>query len=204
MPYSMLKRLLDVFFCVFGLLILSPVLAVISCLVWVQSGRPILYRGVRTGLNGKPFEMLKFRTMYVGAEQLGGSSTAETDPRITPIGAVLRRFKLDELPQLLNVIRGEMSLVGPRPEVYEYTDLYSEEERLILNVRPGITDHASIKFRNLDKILATSRDPDQYYKDVIRPQKNQLRLHYARKHNLWIDFKLVCNTVKAVILRNSS
>lgn len=195
---DLLKRCFDIVLSVVGILLLWPFMLAIAVVILAGSGPPVLYRGLRTGRYGHPFRMLKFRTMIVGAEAVGGSSTAQDDPRITRYGSFLRRFKLDELPQLFNVIKGDMSIVGPRPEVAEYTDMYDEEEKLILLVRPGITDFSSIKFRDLNAILAQSGDPDRYYRDVIRPQKNRLRLDYAMHNNIWLDIKIVVMTLRAM------
>lgn len=180
---------------------LAPVLLFIAIWIKLDSTGPVFYRGVRIGRFGKPFRIFKFRTMVVNAEMLGGTSTAENDSRLTSIGYGLRKYKLDELPQLFNVLKGEMSFVGPRPEVEEYTSLYSKEEMQILDVPPGITDYASIRFRNLNTILARTAKPDLYYKDVIRPEKNRLRLEYARHNNLWIDLKILMQTAFAVLFK---
>lgn len=137
--------------------------------------------------------------MVCNAEKIGGHSTAENDNRITPLGALLRKYKFDELPQVFNVIKGEMSLVGPRPEVKAYTDLYTAEEREILSVRPGITDLASIRFRNLDGILALSEDPDEYYRTIIKPEKNSLRLTYVRNRSFLLDLKILFKTIYCTI-----
>ena len=139
------KRTFDLMAASVGLVILSPLLLVIACAVRCDTRGPVFYRGVRTGLNGIPFRIIKFRTMVPDAESLGGKVTARDDARVTRVGRVLRRYKLDELPQLINVIKGDMSVVGPRPEVSEYTALYTDEEHVILSVRPGITDYASIE-----------------------------------------------------------
>src|SRR3972149_9022096 len=144
----MLKRLFDIVFSLLGLMLTTPILLILAILIKREDGVPVFYRGVRVGLHGNPFRIFKFRTMVVNAEKIGGSSTADDDPRITRIGKFLRKYKLDELPQLINVFKGEMSLVGPRPEVQQEVSLYSEEERALLSVRPGITDYASIKFHN--------------------------------------------------------
>lgn len=167
---------------------------VITLLIKLTSPGPVFYRGVRTGRYGIPFRIFKFRTMVVNAEQVGGTSTARDDPRVTPIGRRLRRSKLDELPQLFNVLRGEMSFVGPRPEVREYTDMYTEEEQIILSVRPGITDLASIEFVNLGEFLGND-NPDEVFKTQIRPIKNRLRVQYAREHSFWGDLKLIFRTL---------
>jgi lipopolysaccharide/colanic/teichoic acid biosynthesis glycosyltransferase len=196
--YAVTKRMIDFTAALFGLLVLSPLIGAIAALVKLNSKGPVFYRGLRTGRHGVPFRIFKFRTMVANAEKIGGTSTAETDPRITKIGCWLRRHKLDELPQLINVLKGEMSLVGPRPEVDEYTRLYTPEEREILDAVPGITDLASVKFRHLNVILANSDDPDKYYADVVRPVKNKLRLEYVKKRSLWLDLKIICQTLRAI------
>lgn len=196
-----MKRMFDFFCALAGFLMLSPLFLLIGIAIKINSPGPVLYKGRRIGRHGTPFYMFKFRTMVVNAEKIGGSSTAENDPRITKIGSFLRKSKLDEIPQLLNIIRGEMSLVGPRPEVEEYTSMYTDEEKLILSVRPGITDYSSIQFRNLNTILAGSEDPDKHYRDVIRPVKNQLRLQYVRKQSFMEDLKIIFKTLYAVIAK---
>ena len=195
----MVKRLFDILVSLIGLVILSPLFLTIAGLVKIDSKGPVFFKAERTGRYGKLFKMYKFRTMVVSAEKLGGSSTAESDPRITGVGRFLRKYELDELPQLINVLMGEMSLVGPRPEVEEYTCLYTEEEKIILSVRPGMTDYASTKFINLNKILTRSADPDKDYKENIAPEKNRLRMEYARNNSLWIDFKILIQTLKKIV-----
>ena len=195
----MLKRLFDVLFSFLGLLLLAPVLMVCGALVQLTSPGTVFYRGERVGLGGKFFRIFKFRTMVADAESLGGTSTSKNDSRITPVGKFLRKYKLDELPQLINVLLGDMSFVGPRPQVAWAVKLYSEEERKLLSVRPGITDYASIIFRNEGEILAGSSDPDKDYLEKIAPKKIQLGLQYVDNHNLWVDFKIIVKTIRAVI-----
>ncbi len=195
-----MKRTLDVIAASVGLVLLSPLLVLIALVVWWDSGLPVLYRGVRTGLGGRPFHILKFRTMVVEAERQGGGSTAKDDPRVTRIGHFLRRHKLDELPQLLNVVRGEMSIVGPRPELPRYTALYTDEERAILSVRPGITDTASLEFIRLGDVLG-NEDPDLVYETRVRPVKNALRVEYVRTHTLRGDVRLVFRTLAKLLTR---
>jgi len=159
------------------------------------SGRgPVFYRGVRTGQFGKPFRIYKFRTMVVNAEKIGGPSTALNDARLTKVGKFLRKYKIDELPQLVNVLKGEMSFVGPRPQVEKYTTLYNDEEKSILSVKPGLTDFASIKFINLDKILGENQVNEKYLQQ-IEPEKNRLRIKYAREHSFCLDIKLITQTL---------
>jgi len=188
------KRFLDVFVSVIGLVLLAPTLLLIALMVKLCSPGPALYRGIRVGLGGKPFAMLKFRTMVVNAESLGGSATAADDQRLTTIGKFLRRYKFDELPQLLNVLAGDMSLVGPRPEVQKYVNLYSPEEKAILTVRPGITDWASIWNSNEAAVLEGSHDPEQSYEELIRPIKLTLQLLYVRNHSVLVDLKIIFHT----------
>jgi len=196
----MAKRAFDLIVSALALTLLSPVLLLTALAVLITSGRPILHWSLRVGQGGNPFRMMKFRTMVPDAEKRGGTSTAETDPRITPIGRILRHYKLDELPQLFHVLIGQMSVVGPRPEFEEHTSLYSEEEKAILDVKPGMTDLASVRFRHLNRILAHSDNPDEYFATHIRAEKNRLRLEYARTRSFWLDLKIVVATLRAVLL----
>lgn len=164
----------------------------------LSSPGPLLYRGSRVGKNGRRFSILKFRTMVVNAEKIGGSSTSDSDPRITSMGRFLRRWKLDELPQLWNVITGDMSLVGPRPQVEHDVAQYSEDEKKILTVRPGITDWSSIKFRNEGAILAKYPDPDQAYIEQIRPEKIRLQMLYIREMSFLGDLEILWATIVAL------
>ena len=191
---TMIKRGFDILASVVGLLVLFPVLLVCGLLIKLEDGGPIFYRGMRVGKHSKPFRIFKFRTMLVNAERLGGPSTADDDPRITRTGKFLRKYKLDEIPQLLNVLRGEMSFVGPRPEVPMEVETYTEEEKGVLLVRPGITDWASIKFCNEGEILRGSKDPHQTYREKIRPEKLKLELNYVKNHSLRVDFKILTQT----------
>jgi len=196
--YPAAKRTLDATLAGVGLVLLSPVLAVIALSIKTGSKGPLLYRGRRVGLDGEPFEMLKFRTMVVDADKIGGSSTPEDDPRITGIGKKLRRYKLDELPQLWNVLTGDMSFVGPRPQVQWAVDLYTPEEREILRVRPGITDEASLKFSNEAEILKGSTDPDKDYIEKIHPEKMRLSLEYVRHRSFSGDLSIIARTAGAI------
>jgi len=193
------KRSLDLLLSAIALVLVLPFLMALALIVKLSSPGPVLYRGKRIGLYGKPFLILKFRTMVLNAESLGGSATAADDPRLTPVGKVLRRLKLDELPQLLNVIRGEMSLVGPRPEVQKFVDLYSPEERRILTVLPGITDWASIWNSNEAAVLEGSRDPERTYQELIRPTKLALQLEYVRNRSLGTDLRILIHTICKLI-----
>ncbi len=182
-----------------GLVLLAPVLLSIVVLIKLEAGGAVFYRGIRVGRHGKSFRIFKFRTMVVDAEKLGGPSTADDDPRITRIGKFLRKYKLDELPQLINVLKGEMSFVGPRPEVEQEVRLYNEEEKALLNVRPGITDYASIKFHNEGEILRGSAEPHQAYREKIRPEKIRLGLEYVRDCSFKTDLKVLALTFKTLI-----
>lgn len=194
----MAKRFFDIVISMIGLLLLSPLLLVVSIAIGLDSPGPVIYRAVRTGLHGRPFVMYKFRTMVKNADKIGGGSTGSKDPRVTRVGHYLRRYKLDELPQLLNVLKGDISLVGPRPELPMYTSLYKGEELLILTVRPGITDYASLQFRELSEVLG-DQDPDRVYEERVMPIKNALRVKYVKEHSLWVDAKILMRTVARVI-----
>ena len=195
----MLKRLFDIFASVTGLIFLLPILAVVAIVIKVESPGPVFYRGLRAGRLGKPFRIFKFRTMVVDAERLGGASTPENDPRVTRVGRFLRKHKLDELPQILNVIAGVMSLVGPRPQVLWAVERYTEEEKNTLNVRPGVTDLASVKFRNEGEMLRGSADPDKEYFEKIHPEKMRLSLEYVRTQSFWLDCKIIWRTLLAIV-----
>ena len=197
--YRMIKRLFDFIFSLSGLVIVSPLIAVIAVVVKVESPGPVLYKGARAGKAGKPFRILKFRTMVVDAEEIGGPSTADDDPRITKVGKFIRKYKLDELPQLINVLKGEMSFVGPRPEVPIEVETYNDEERRILNVKPGITDYASMTFHNEGEILKGSSDPHQAYREKIRPGKIRLALKYVDEQSFWVDLKIIIQTIIALV-----
>ena len=197
----MVKYLFDIVMATAGLVVLSPLLVWIACRIRCEDGGPVFYRGVRVGLHGRIFRIFKFRTMVPDAEQRGGASTHEVDVRITRVGAFLRRFKLDELPQLFNVLLGDMSLVGPRPEVQKFVDMYTPEERIILTVHPGITDWSSIKFHNEGEIIATSgiADADEAYFKLIRPEKLRLQMKYVRERTLLKDIGIIFATLATVI-----
>ena len=195
-----MKRLLDFLFALAGLAMLAPLLLAVAALIRLTSPGPVFYLGVRTGKGGIPFRMFKFRTMVVNADAIGGPSTGQEDPRITRTGHWLRKYKLDELPQLINVVKGDMSLVGPRPEMPQYTREYQGEELLILTVRPGITDYASIAFSRLDEVLGKD-DPDRVYEQEVKPRKNALRVKYVKEHNLLLDFKLIFKTLGRIVFR---
>ena len=192
----MLKRLFDIIFSLIGLVVLFPFFLFIGILIKSGSRGPVFYRGVRIGRFGKPFKIYKFRTLVVNAERIGGPSTAGDDFRITKIGKILRKYKLDELPQLIDVLRGKMSFVGPRPEVPFYANMFTEEEKTILSIRPGITDWASLWNSNEGTILAGSPDPEKTYQEKIRPKKIELQLKYIKEKSFATDLRIVLQTLK--------
>src|SRR6266704_291488 len=194
-----MKRSFDLILSLLGLIVLAPVFAAAAVAIRIESAGPMFYRGVRAGRYGKAFRIFKFRTMVEGADKIGGPSSSADDPRITRVGNFLRRYKLDELPQLLNVVKGEMSLVGPRPEVLQEVLLYTEEEKRLLEVRPGITDWGSIRFRNEGEILRGSADPHAAYREKIRPEKIRLGLEYVERRSFLTDCKIIVRTLKAIL-----
>jgi len=198
-----MKRLFDIFFSGLGLIFLTPLLLVIAVQIKVYDRGPLFYRGQRVGRNGKIFRIYKFRTMVVNAENIGGPSTSDDDPRITPIGRRMRKYKLDELPQLINVLKGEMSFVGPRPEVKVYTDMFTAEEKAILTVRPGITDWASLWNPDEGAVLAGSPDPEKTYLEKIRPEKIRLQLRYVRERTFFKDLKIILLTLRSIAVRRT-
>lgn len=192
----MVKRLFDITFSFLGLILTSPLLALIALLIKLDSKGPVFYRGVRIGKEGKPFRIFKFRTMVEKAEELGGSSTPADDPRLTKIGKFLKRFQLDELPQLINVLKGEMSLIGPRPEVPFYVNMMTEEQKkIILSIRPGMTDLASLWNFREGEILRGSSDPEKTYQEKIRPKKIKLQMEYVKNRSFWLDLKIILKTI---------
>jgi len=195
----MTKRIFDILLSFIGLVLLSSVFIFIIYLIKKEDGCPVFYRGVRVGRFGKPFKMLKFRTMVLNADKIGGPSTADDDLRLLKIGKFLRKYKLDEIPQLINVLKGEMSLVGPRPEVPFYVNMFTEEEKKILTVKPGITDWASLWNFDEGETLAKSLDPEKEYAEKIRPKKIHLQLKYAREQSFWTDLKIIFNTLLKLI-----
>ena len=197
----MVKRLLDVVVSAIGLLLLSPFFILLALAIKLDSPGAIFYRGVRVGRNGRLFRIYKFRSMVADAETKGAASTNITDARVTRVGHFIRKFKLDEFSQLINVLLGDMSLVGPRPEVKKFVDMYTEEEKIILAVRPGITDWSSIRFHNEGEIIESSgiADADEAYAILIRPEKLRLQMKYVRERNMWIDIKIILCTVLTII-----
>lgn len=192
-----LKRIIDFIIAIVLAIVLAPLYVIISIAIVVESGFPIFYIAKRGGYNNKPFKIFKFRTMVKDADKIGGGTTALNDSRITKVGNFLRKTKLDEIPQLFNIINGSMSFIGPRPELLKYTDQYIGEEECILKVRPGITDYSSIEFINLDEIVG-GENADEMYEMYVLERKNQLRIKYAKKVSPGIDIKLFIKTVSKV------
>jgi lipopolysaccharide/colanic/teichoic acid biosynthesis glycosyltransferase len=201
LTYKSCKRIFDIVLSVVGLALLSPLMLAVAVVVRLSSAGPALYRGRRVGLNGRLFYVLKFRTMFVNADRLGGSCTADDDVRITRIGRSLRKTKLDELPQLLNVLTGEMSLVGPRPELEEFTKSYDAHERQVLSVKPGITDLATLWDSDEGAALAGEPDPERAYREKILPTKLRLQLEYVERASFLLDFRIVMQTIAVVCKR---
>lgn len=192
----LVKRLFDLFWSIPGLILLSPLFLLVAAWIKMDSPGPVFFRQVRVGRFEKTFRIYKFRTMVVDADKRGLQLTTGKDPRITRPGEFLRKTKIDELPQLINVVKGEMSLVGPRPEVPKYVALYPEEAKtVIFSLRPGITDYAAILFRNENEILEGAADPEQMYVREILPRKIALYLKYADERSLWLDFRLILGTL---------
>jgi len=196
-----MKRLFDFAMTLIGLIILSPLLILIFLLILLTMGWPVFFRQERVGRDGKLFTIIKFRSMIKNAENKGKPYTTEGDPRITPVGRFLRKYKLDELPQLFNVLKGEMAIVGPRPEVAEYVKLYTAEQRKVLTVRPGLTDTASIVYRNEERMLARFEDSDSAYVEKIMPAKLKLNLAYLEKAGFWGDLILIFKTLEKIFWR---
>ncbi|CAI3717614.1 sugar transferase [Clostridium neonatale] len=190
-----IKRIFDITASGLGIIVLSPILIVIALIIKKESDGPVFFKQIRVGEKGKNFEILKYRTMVVDAEKLGRQITVGNDNRITKIGGFLRKYKLDELPQLINVFKGDMSLVGPRPEVPRYVEMYNEEQRKVLDVKPGITDLASIRYRDENELLGTAEDPDDMYINTIMPDKLALNLEYINKSNVFFDIYIILKTI---------
>jgi len=195
----MAKRIFDIIFSFLGAILTSPLFLVVVFLIKKESPGPVFYRGERIGKNGKPFRIFKFRTMVVDAEKMGGPSTAGDDQRLLKIGHFLKKYQLDEMPQLINVLRGEMSLVGPRPEVKTYVDMMNEEERnVIFSIKPGMTDFASLWNFHESEVLKGSTDPEKTYMEKIRPEKIRLQMEYVKKRSFLLDLKIVIKTILKV------
>ena len=194
-----MKRLFDVVASGVGLLLLSPLFLLVAIWIKLDSPGPVFYRQVRVGRYNRDFRIFKFRSMRVGADKGSLVTIGGRDPRVTRSGYFIRKFKIDELPQLINVFIGDMSLVGPRPEVRHYVDYWTKEQLRVLDVRPGITDPASIKFRNENELLEKAEDAEKYYIEVIMQEKLRLYLEYVENHSFWYDIKLIFQTFVAII-----
>ena len=197
----MVKRGFDAIVALAGLIVLAPLFAVIAMLIKADSPGPVFFRQERMGKGFRPFRIYKFRTMVKDASRMGGALTASGDPRVTRIGKLLRQTKIDELPQLINILRGDMSVVGPRPEVRQYVELFRNNYEIILAVRPGITDPASLKYRDESSLLARSENPEQEYIQRVLPDKLRLGEEYVRQSSLLLDLILIFKTILAVIPR---
>lgn len=196
-----MKRIFDIVASGCGLLVLFPLFVVLAVWIKTDSRGPVFYRQTRVGRNNKDFQLFKFRSMRVGADRQGLITIGGHDSRITRSGYFIRKYKLDELPQLINVFIGDMSLVGPRPEVRKYVDMYTTEQMHVLDVRPGITDMASIRYRNENELLETVADPDVYYVDVIMQDKLRINLEYVAHHSFWFDIKLIFQTFAEILTK---
>ena len=194
-----MKRLFDILASGCGLLVLSPVFIIVAIWIKLDSQGPVFYRQTRVGRHNKDFRIFKFRSMRVGSDKGSLVTIGGRDPRVTRSGYFIRKFKIDELPQLINVFTGDMSLVGPRPEVRHYVNYWNPDQMRVLDVRPGITDPASIRFRNENELLEKAQDPERYYIDVIMQEKIKLYLEYVEKSSFWYDIKLIFQTFKVII-----
>ena len=194
-----MKRLFDILASGLGLIVLSPLFLILAIWIKLDSKGPVFYRQVRVGRNNKDFRIFKFRSMRVGADKGSLVTIGGHDPRVTRSGYFIRKFKLDELPQLINVFIGDMSLVGPRPEVRHYVDYWTEDQMHVLDVRPGITDPASIKFRNENELMEKAEDPEKYYIGVIMQEKIKLYLEYVKKHSFIYDIGLIFKTFQVIV-----
>lgn len=196
-----MKRTFDIVASGLGLIILSPVFIILAVWIKADSRGPVFYRQVRVGRNNRDFRLFKFRSMRPDSDKLGLITVGGHDPRVTRSGYYIRKYKLDELPQLINVFIGDMSLVGPRPEVRKYVDMYTPEQMRVLSVRPGITSLASIRYRNENDILAAADDPDRAYIERVMPDKIAIDLEYVDRATLWDDIKLIFSTFREIIVK---
>lgn len=196
-----MKRFLDIIFSGLGLICLSPLFVFLALWVKLDSPGPVFYRQVRVGRNNRDFKLYKFRSMRVDSDKKGLITIGGHDPRVTQSGYYIRKYKLDEFPQLINVFLGDMSLVGPRPEVRKYVDMYTDEQMHVLDVRPGITDMASIYYRNENELLGKANNPEKYYREVIMQDKLRINLEYVRNHSVIGDFRMILKTLFVVIAK---
>lgn len=194
-----MKRLFDIIASGLGLIVLSPLFAILAVWIKCDSKGPVFYRQTRVGRNNRDFRLYKFRSMRPDSDKFGLITVGGHDPRVTRSGYYIRKYKLDEFPQLINVFIGDMSLVGPRPEVRKYVDMYTPEQMRVLSVRPGITSLASIRYRNENDILAAAEDPDRCYIEQVMPDKLAIDLEYVDRANLWNDIKLIFSTIASII-----
>ena len=194
-----MKRIFDIVASGIGLILLSPLFVILAIWIKCDSIGPVFYKQVRVGRNNMDFQLFKVRSMRVGSDKKGLITVGGHDPRITRSGYYIRKYKLDEFPQLINVFKGDMSLVGPRPEVRKYVDMYTEEQMHVLDVRPGITDLASIRYRNENELLERVNDPDKYYVEVIMPDKLRINLEYVARHSFTFDIRLIFQTFRAIV-----
>jgi len=194
-----MKRLFDILASLFGLIVLSPIFLILAIWIKADSKGPVFYRQVRVGQNNKDFRIFKFRSMRMGSDKGSLVTIGGRDPRVTNSGYYIRKYKLDEFPQLINVLLGDMSLVGPRPEVRHYVNYWTPEQMHVLDVRPGITDPASIKFRNENELMEKAEDPEDYYINVIMQEKIKLYLEYVQNASFWYDIKLIFETFKVIL-----
>lgn len=196
-----MKRFFDIVASATGLIVLSPLFLVLA--VWIKSDSkgPVFYRQTRVGKNNRDFRLFKFRSMRPDSDRLGLITVGGRDPRVTRSGYYIRKYKLDEFPQLINVLKGDMSLVGPRPEVRKYVNMYTPEQMRVLSVRPGITSLASIRYRNENEILAAAEDPDRCYIEQVMPDKLAIDLEYVDRADLWNDIRLIFSTFKEIIMK---
>lgn len=194
-----MTRCFDILIAGIGLVVLSPILLLVAIAIVIDDPGPVFYRQVRVGRDGRDFRILKFRSMRIGADKMSLITVGDRDPRVTRVGYYIRKYKLDELPQLWNVLTGDMSLVGPRPEVRKYVDLYTEEQKRVLSVRPGITDYASIEYVDENRLLAASQDPDKTYIEEIMPQKIALNMRYINHPTVGEYLRILFLTAKAIM-----
>ena len=194
----MLKRTFDIVVSSICLILLSPLFLIVSMIIKLDSRGPVFYKQIRVGKDSADFLLYKFRSMRINSDKEGLLTVGEKDSRVTKTGFYLRKYKLDELPQLINVVKGEMSFVGPRPEVRKYVDLYDEKQRQVLKIRPGITDNASIIYRNENEMLSNTPDPETLYINKIMPDKLKINLEYLNNNSFTSDLKIIFRTIKAV------
>jgi lipopolysaccharide/colanic/teichoic acid biosynthesis glycosyltransferase len=198
----MLKRMFDIFFSFIGIVLISPVILIVSLFILIFDGRPIFFLQERIGRYQVPFKIIKFRTMKNNSSIKNLITVGNKDPRVTNLGFYLRKYKIDEMPQLFNVLIGQMSFVGPRPEVLKYVSIYNESQKRVFLLRPGITDEASIKFRNESEILMGYSDPEKGYIEDILPQKLEISLKYLENSNIFYDISIILSTLKFSFLKN--